>query len=132
MSNAYDPDSQLAEDVQEAHRVRPPRRRDNHASAGRQHVVTGNGRGYLLQHNFMLPGRDMLARRNSDVEGSTYFPVHRATSQREDDAKTPYARIQNLGVRFVVQVEGSDAAPSWSRRYLASDGRSASRVGGRC
>jgi hypothetical protein len=34
----------------------------------------------------------------------TYFPVLRATSQRESDAKTPYARIQNLGrVRVIVK-----------------------------
>jgi hypothetical protein len=34
----------------------------------------------------------------------TYFPVLRATSQREGDSKTPYARIQNLGrVRVVVK-----------------------------
>jgi hypothetical protein len=34
----------------------------------------------------------------------TYFPARRATSQRQGDFKTPYARIQNLGrVRVVVQ-----------------------------
>jgi hypothetical protein len=34
----------------------------------------------------------------------TYFPVLRATSQREGDSKTPYARIQNLSrVRVVVK-----------------------------
>ena len=34
----------------------------------------------------------------------TYFPTLRATSQRQGDAKTPYARIQNLGrVRVVVR-----------------------------
>ncbi|HLG56214.1 MAG TPA: hypothetical protein VI485_12845 [Vicinamibacterales bacterium] len=34
----------------------------------------------------------------------TYFPVLRATSQREGDPKTPYARIQNPGrVRVVVK-----------------------------
>jgi len=33
----------------------------------------------------------------------TYFPALHAVSQREGDAKTPYARIQNLGrVRVVV------------------------------
>jgi hypothetical protein len=41
-------------------------------------------------HSFSQPG--------------TYFPVLRATSQREGDPKTPYARIQNLGrVRVVVR-----------------------------
>ena len=34
----------------------------------------------------------------------TYFPVLRATSQREGDAATPYTRVQNLGrVRVVVK-----------------------------
>jgi hypothetical protein len=34
----------------------------------------------------------------------TYFPVLRATSQRQGDMKTPYGRIQNIGrVRVVVQ-----------------------------
>jgi hypothetical protein len=34
----------------------------------------------------------------------TYFPALRATSQRQGDAKTPFARIQNLGrVRVVVK-----------------------------
>jgi hypothetical protein len=34
----------------------------------------------------------------------TYFPVLRATSQRAGDAKTPYARVQNLArVRVVVK-----------------------------
>ena len=34
----------------------------------------------------------------------TYFPALRVTSQRQGDAKTPYARIQNLGrVRVVVK-----------------------------
>ena len=34
----------------------------------------------------------------------TYFPVLRATSQRDGDSKTPYTRVQNLGrVRVVVK-----------------------------
>ena len=32
----------------------------------------------------------------------TYFPVLRATSQREGDPKTPFGRIQNLGRARVV------------------------------
>ena len=37
-------------------------------------------------------------------EPGTYFPVLRATSQREGDPETPYARIQNLArVRVVVR-----------------------------
>ncbi len=42
-----------------------------------------------VTHTFTQPG--------------TYFPVLRATSQRDGDTRTPYARIQNLGrVRVVV------------------------------
>jgi hypothetical protein len=38
------------------------------------------------------------------VKPGTYFPVLRATSQRQGDMKTPYGRIQNLGrVRVVVR-----------------------------
>jgi hypothetical protein len=34
----------------------------------------------------------------------TYFPALRGISQREGDARTPYARLQNLGrVRVVVK-----------------------------
>jgi hypothetical protein len=34
----------------------------------------------------------------------TYFPVLRATSQREGDAETPWARVQNIDrVRVVVR-----------------------------
>jgi hypothetical protein len=79
VSDSSNPDFQLPQDVQEAHRVRPARRRHDHtiahASARRQHVVTGNGRGYLLQHNFMLPSRDMLPRRYRDFEGRGNYPV---------------------------------------------------------
>ena len=53
--DAGDPDSQLPQDMQQAHRIRPARHRDDHASARRQHVVTGNGRGYLLQHAPIMP-----------------------------------------------------------------------------
>ena len=35
-------------------------------------------------------------------EPGTYFPVLRATSQRQGDAKTPFARIHNLGRARVV------------------------------
>jgi len=41
---------------------------------------------------------------HSFAQPGTYFPVLRVTSQREGDAKTPYARVQNLGrVRVVVK-----------------------------
>lgn len=45
---------------------------------------------FTMSHAFLKPG--------------TYFPALRATSQRQGDAHTPYARIHNLGrVRVVVQ-----------------------------
>ena len=38
------------------------------------------------------------------AEPGTYFPALRATSQRDGDSKTPFARVQNLGrVRVVVR-----------------------------
>ncbi|HVQ63107.1 MAG TPA: hypothetical protein VMT78_01160 [Terriglobia bacterium] len=41
---------------------------------------------------------------HSFAQPGTYFPVLRVTSQREGDAKTPYARVQSLGrVRVVVK-----------------------------
>ena len=36
------------------------------------------------------------------AKAGTYFPVLRATSQRQDDAKTPYGRIQNIGRARVI------------------------------
>jgi hypothetical protein len=37
-------------------------------------------------------------------KAGTYFPALRATSQRDEDAHTPYGRIRNLGrVRVVVK-----------------------------
>ena len=48
--------------------------------------------------------RAALQTRHTYSKPGTYFPVLRAASQREGDAKTPYARIQNLGrVRVVVR-----------------------------
>jgi hypothetical protein len=44
-----------------------------------------------------------LAATHSFEAPGTYFPVLRATSQRDGDTKTPFGRIQNLGrVRVVV------------------------------
>jgi hypothetical protein len=41
----------------------------------------------------------------------TYFPVLRATSQREGDPNTPFARVQNLGrVRVVVSSGGGGSS----------------------
>ncbi len=40
-------------------------------------------------------------------ESGTYFPAVRVTSQRQGDAQTPYARIQNIG-RVRVVVSGSE------------------------
>ena len=45
-----------------------------------------------------------LTTRHTFSEPGTYFPALRATSQRDGDSKTPFARVQNLGrVRVVVQ-----------------------------
>lgn len=45
-----------------------------------------------------------LAGKYQFLQPGTYFPVLRATSQRQGDAATSYARIQNLGrVRVVVR-----------------------------
>ena len=50
---------------------------------------TGNRASVTTTYSFTKPG--------------TYFPVLRAASQRQGDAKTPYARVQNLArVRVVV------------------------------
>ena len=41
--------------------------------------------------------------RHAFAEPGTYFPALRATSQRQGDATTAFARVQNLGrVRVVV------------------------------
>ncbi len=41
---------------------------------------------------------------HSFARSGTFFPSLRGISQRQDDARTPYARIQNLGrVRVVVK-----------------------------
>jgi hypothetical protein len=46
---------------------------------------------------------DLTATHTFSAPG-TYFPVLRATSQREGDTRTPFGRIQNLGrVRVVVR-----------------------------
>ena len=45
----------------------------------------------------------MRQRRQIYTEPGTYFPVVRATQQREGDPDHPHARVQNLGrVRVVV------------------------------
>ena len=45
-----------------------------------------------------------LSATHSYVKPGTYFAVLRATSQRQGDVKTPYARIQNIArVRVVVR-----------------------------
>jgi hypothetical protein len=44
-----------------------------------------------------------LTRTFTFSQPGTYFPVLRATAQREGDADTPFGRIRNLGrVRVVV------------------------------
>lgn len=45
-----------------------------------------------------------LSTKHTFSKPGTYFPVLRAASQRQGDATTPFARIQNLGrVRVVVK-----------------------------
>jgi hypothetical protein len=58
----------------------------------KQSDITGSGGrvSLTISHAFSKPG--------------TYFPALRATSQRQGDATTPFARIYNLGrVRVVVK-----------------------------
>ena len=46
--------------------------------------------------------RVVLTMTYSFSKPGTHFPVLRATSQREGDPKTPYARVQNIGRARVV------------------------------
>jgi len=49
-------------------------------------------------------GRSELRTSFTFRKPGTYFPTIRVISQRQGDASTPYARIQNLGrVRVVVR-----------------------------
>jgi hypothetical protein len=60
---------------------------------------------YPVAGQLAAPGSSVSLRTTySYSQPGTYFPVLRATSQREGDAKTPYARVQNLArVRVVVR-----------------------------
>jgi hypothetical protein len=54
--------------------------------------------------NFKGDSRTQLWATYTFSEPGTYFPVLRATSQREGDPNTPWARIENLDrVRVVVK-----------------------------
>ena len=60
-------------------------------------------RGNLGHPNAQRP-RVSLKTTHVFSKPGTYFPVLRAASQRQGDAGTPYARIQNLArVRVVVK-----------------------------
>ena len=60
---------------------------------------------YPVVGDVASPGATVTVRTTySYSKPGTYFPVLRATSERHGDAKTPYARVQNLGrVRVVVK-----------------------------
>ncbi len=67
-----------------------------------------DGEGTFLSVSKSTPGdkngsRVTLKTTHSFAKPGTYFPALRVASQRQGDARTPYARIQNLGrVRVVV------------------------------
>jgi hypothetical protein len=60
---------------------------------------------YPVAGQIATPGSSVTVRATySYSKPGTYFAVLRATSQREGDSKTPYARVQNLArVRVVVK-----------------------------
>jgi hypothetical protein len=81
-------------------------------------VPAGTGKVVAAEWDFegagTYPAKAELADTNSErvtltatyafSRPATHFPVLRATSQREGDPKTPYARVQNIGrVRVVVK-----------------------------
>lgn len=75
-----------------------------------------------------LPGgpaeRRSLSARCTFSEPGTYFPVLRATSQRQGDPATPYGRIQNIGrVRVVVSPRRAPAPGGATPRGGSAAGR---------
>jgi hypothetical protein len=60
---------------------------------------------YPVAGELAAPGASVTVRTTYTYsKPGTYFPVLRATSQRDGDSRTPYARVQNLGrVRVVVK-----------------------------
>ena len=60
---------------------------------------------YPVAGQLAAPGSSVSVKTtHSYSQPGTYFPVLRATSQRQGDSKTPYARVQNLArVRVVVK-----------------------------
>ena len=60
---------------------------------------------YPVAGRLTAPGSSVSVKTTySYSKPGTYFPVLRATSQREGHGRTPYARVQNLGrVRVVVK-----------------------------
>ncbi len=65
-----------------------------------------DGSGTFATHSAIVPGKAVLTVRivHSFAKPGTYFPVLRATSQRDGNPITPYARIENIDrVRVVVR-----------------------------
>jgi hypothetical protein len=58
---------------------------------------------YPVPGQLAVPGAAVTVKTTySYSKPGTYFPVLRAVSQRDGDAKTPYARVQNIGRARVV------------------------------
>ena len=59
---------------------------------------------FPVKATFKKGNKVTIATTYTFTKAGTYFPTLRVTSQREGDAKTPFARIQNLDrVRVVVK-----------------------------
>ena len=66
-------------------------------------VVAGDVNRFPIAEQFTPAPRITLTRRQSFAKPGTYFPALRVHAQRQGNAKTPYARVANLGrVRVVV------------------------------
>ena len=62
------------------------------------------GGTFPIAAKFKMDSRITLKTTHTFAKPGTYFPTLRAVSQRQGDAQTPFARIQNLGrVRVVVK-----------------------------
>jgi hypothetical protein len=66
-------------------------------------VVAGDTNRFPVAEQFAPAARVTLTRQHTFTQPGTYFPALRAHSHRQGNAKTPYARVPNLGrVRVVV------------------------------
>ena len=68
--------------------------------------VDGSG-DYTTAPPFAPAERVRVSATHAFERPGTYFPVLRATSQREGDPSTPYGRIQNIARARVVVIEGN-------------------------